>query len=451
MLQVPEYGGLDHGPPGSSTGAHLAGDRGAGGRVQTTILERIYETLSPLAFGLAAVGARAMGVTRLEISERMGALPRTHGPVLWFHGASAGELAAAAELTAVLRRWGFSFTACYTATNRSGVEFARRFAAVPSVSALVPWDVRRWIARGYDCLKPAAVFVVETELWPELVLEANRRDIPVFLVSARIYPRDYPAYRLIRPLIGSTIRRVTAILAQSEIERERFLALGADPAHCVIAGNLKYLAAHSDGGSSLLSRESLGLRHDDQLVVFGSIHRDEIDVILPALKYLDRSRVRAIIAPRHMTSVPYLTGKCRELAPAVRSDGPKSPDWRVMILDTLGELRRVYALADLAVVGGGFARHGGHNPFEPVLAGTPVMFGTHFEHFEDEVRRLLAVTPEAQARSARYIAPLISEWLGNETRRRYVLDAQRSALPDADEIAKRYASALTPWLQARLA
>ncbi len=425
-------------------------------RPSITILERIYERLSPVAFGPAAIVARATGVSRSEIMERMGVLPETSGPALWFHGASAGEMAAGTELAALLRACGFNFTACYTATNRAGVQFVRRTAAAPNLGALVPWDVRRWVARAYDRWHPSALFLVETELWPQLVLEGIRRGIPVFSVSARIYPRDVVLYRAIGGFIGSTLRRITAILAQNETERRRFLALGADPARCIVAGNLKHIAMPrgnatprgSDRGA--LSREALGINPHDRVIVFGSVHDDEIEMVLSTLLMLEADGLRAIVAPRHVQSAAAIANRHRDIKMTLRSRDSRE-DWRIMILDTMGELRAAYALADLAIVGGGFKRHGGHNPYEPVFAGTPVMFGMHFDHFEDESRALYRVTPKARIHTAAEMATRIREWLRDESTRRRVLDAQSSILPDGAKIGERYASALIPWMQARFA
>ena len=106
------------------------------------------------------------------------------------------------------------------------------------MAALAPWDVAAWVNRAFDRWRPAALFLIETELWPRLVFEAYRRQVPVVALSARIYPRDLPRYRAIRGFIAPTLQRLSRVLAQNEIERERFIALGADVRRVRRRGNL---------------------------------------------------------------------------------------------------------------------------------------------------------------------------------------------------------------------
>ena len=194
---------------------------------------------------------------------------------------------AASALATVLRQCGCRFTPAYTATNQPGVELAAHAGGAGAIAALAPWDHPRWVAHALDRWQPLGLFLIETELWPSLILEASRRNVPVFCVSARIYPRDFARYRLIRSLTVPMLRRVTAVLAQNETERDRLVALGADPDRCSVAGNLKYVGAGVTCTSATTSwRHELGLRSDEQVVVFGSIHADEVGTIFAALEQL---------------------------------------------------------------------------------------------------------------------------------------------------------------------
>ncbi|HUI27211.1 MAG TPA: hypothetical protein VL403_14105, partial [Candidatus Kryptonia bacterium] len=242
-------------------------------------------------------------------------------------------------------------------------------------------------------------------------------------------------------------RRLTAVLAQNDIERERFIALGADPTSCVAAGNLKYAAAPIVVGDSSL-RGELGLSAGESVVVFGSIHRDEVRGVFAAIDRLPIDDLRIIIAPRHEAAIAAIGRECRRRAWQWhrRTAGSLPANWRILLLDRMGELSRAYAIASVGVVGGGFERHGGHNPLEPIMAGTPVIFGRHFQHFVREVGALTAATPEAQVRAATELAERLTRWLADASERRRVLALQRQALPDGAAIAKRYVAALSPWL-----
>jgi|GEM_PF-1182422 3-deoxy-D-manno-octulosonic-acid transferase len=412
--------------------------------------ERLYAALSRGAFAPALAVAYAGGASAAELRARTGRLPAAGRGAIWLHGASAGEMAAALRLIAVLRQHGYRFPAVLTAANRAGVDYVLRVAAPDTFAALVPWDVPRWIRRAFDLWQPAALFLIETELWPRLVFEAHRRGRPVLALSARIYPGDMPRYRAIRSLIAPTIRRLSRILAQNETERARFITLGADAQRCVAAGNLKALPEIAQNGASVL-RDALGLAPAQPLVVFGSVHNAELPLVFDAIAAVRTQQVRFVVAPRHRrdASVALRQASARGLAAVLRSRLPPGQGWRgVLVLDTMGELRNFYAIATLAVIGGGFGKFGGHNPFEALHSGVPVLFGAHFAHFEHEARRLMAVTPEAVVSSPEQLAARLRSWLQDEGLRNSVLALQRRTLPDAAAVTRRYLDELGPFLTA---
>jgi 3-deoxy-D-manno-octulosonic-acid transferase len=372
----------------------------------------------------------------------------TQVPLLWFHGASAGEMTAAVNLARLLRRHGYRFTAGFTTTNRAGLDCIRRLGGGDTLAALAPWDAPRWVERALERWQPAALFLVETELWPSLILAAARRNLPAFCVSARIYPRDVAGYRLIRSLIGPTLCRLTGILAQDEVERERFLRLGAPPQRSLVAGNLKHLADAFADAAVAEPPLQLGRQPGEIVVICGSIHADETEFLLDALARLPRGGMRTVMAPRRVEcgAAVAAAAAARGWRVARRTAGPLPADWEVLVLDTIGELPLLWRSASVAVVGGGFGRHGGHNPFEPLRCGVPVLFGPHFGHFQQEAVALKESTPEAQVTDANELAQRLRAWVATPEVRLQVLTRQRRALPDASHIAQRYMEALSPWL-----
>lgn len=412
-------------------------------------LERIYAALSPLVFGSALLAFYLGGATIEELRARLGRMPPAAGRTVWLHGASAGEMAAAVRLVSTLREHGYRFQAVFTAANRAGAAYISRQAAPHAVTALAPWDVPAWVSRAFDRWQPAALFLIETELWPRLVFEAHRRSIPVISLSARIYPKDLPRYRAIRGFMAPTLRRITRILAQNEVERDRFIALGADAVRCVVAGNLKSLQESTAYDPGHLRRE-LALQPTDPVIVFGSVHHGEIPLVFEAIKALNAPDTRFVIAPRHLSAAPTIAREAATLGlrAAWRSRGQPGNGWQILILDTMGELRHFYSMALIAVVCGGFGRFGGHNPHEALQAGAPVLFGPHFEHFEHEARALAEITPEARVSSPRQIAQRLVEWLDDQHFRQRIVSLQRRTLPDAADVAKRYLNELSPYLVA---
>jgi 3-deoxy-D-manno-octulosonic-acid transferase len=419
------------------------------GASRLSALERIYAALSPCVFGPALAAAYFGGASTAELRARVGRLPAVAGKGVWLHGASAGEMAAAARLVTMLREHGFRSPTVFTAANRAGVEYICRWGAPDAVAALAPWDVPGWISRAFDLWQPAALFLIETELWPRLVFEAYRRGVPVLALSARIYPRDMPRYRAIRGFIAPTLRRLSRILAQNETERDRFIALGAAADRCVAAGNLKYLRECGAADPAPV-RDQIGVATAQRLVVFGSVHHREVPLICAAIAALRDQDLGFVIAPRHLSSVPGIVRElsARGLGSVLRSQLKLGRPGGVLILDTMGELRDFYAVAAAAVICGGFAKLGGHNPIEALEAGAPVLFGAHFDHFEDEARSLMAVTPEAMVSGPEQLAARLRSWLGNDTARHHILARQRLALPDAAAITQHYLDELSPYLAA---
>ncbi len=414
---------------------------------QLSVLERIYAALSPCVFGPSLAAAYFGGAPADELRARVGRLPAVADKVVWVHGASAGEMAAAARLVTTLREHGYRLPAVFTAANRAGVAYICRWGAPDTVAALAPWDVPAWVSRAFDLWQPAALFLIETELWPLLVFEAHRRGVPVLSLSGRIYPRDMPRYRAIRGFIAPTLRRLSRILAQNETERDRFIALGAPANRCVAAGNLKYLHERGGGDPARL-RNQLGVAIAQRLVVFGSVHHREIPLIFEAAAALHDQDVRFIVAPRHLSSVPSILREvaARGLGGVLRSRLQSGQDWRILVLDTMGELRDFYAVAAVAVICGGFGKFGGHNPVEALEAGAPVLFGAHFDHFEHEARSLMAVTPQAMVSGPEQLAARLLTWLGDDRLRRHIASRQRLTVPDAAAVTRRYLDELSPYL-----
>jgi len=414
--------------------------------IRLTPLERAYGLLAPIAFGGAQNWERFAGASRAELQSRRGFVPATAGPTIWFHGASAGEMAAAVALDDMLHQRGGVFRSVYTATNRAGVEYIERTATRTPVATLAPWDVGATLSRAFARWRPRMIFLLETELWPRLVYEAHVRRIPIFCVSARIYPRDVNRYRAIRWFFAPTLRRITRIITQDESERHRFRQIGAPDATCLAGGNLKYLKLASARRPQGVAA-GLGIRDEPPIIVVGSLHLDEADEVFAALRKLAIPDLRIIVAPRQLTAVEPLLDRARRLGWTTRRRSEAlAGDWQLLIVDSIGELKGFYSIATCAIVAGGFENHGGHNPFEPILAGAPVIFGPHFEHFAEESRVLTRATPEAQVGAAREIAQLLARWLGDDAGRREMLTRQSAAVPDAEAIAGRYVEALAPWL-----
>jgi 3-deoxy-D-manno-octulosonic-acid transferase len=412
--------------------------------IEPTAAERCYAALAPFAFAAVHVAARLRGATPAELRQRRGFLPAASAAPLWLHGASAGEMAAAHALVGVMRGAGLQFAAAYTTTNAAGRQWIGSRLAPGDVAALTPWDRPGWVKRACATWRPRALVLIETEIWPALIRIATETGVPVISASARLYPPDVARYRRAGAWLRPSFQRLALVLAQDATQAAYFTALGVSPARCLVAGNLKH-AAPPDVPSRAAARASFGVGAAEPLLVFGSLHADEVPLIAPAVDRLLAGGGRCIVAPRHPDGVAALDrlAASRQWRLARRSV-VASAQWSVLVLDRIGELRTAYAAADLAVVGGSFTPHGGHDLVEAVRAGAPVLFGPHTAHVAAAAEALAAATPVARLPNAAPLADLIAATLGDDPGRADLLVRQRAALPDSAAIAAEYVRALSP-------
>jgi len=322
-----------------------------------------------------------------------------HRPLIWIHAVSVGEVLAVSRLVKTLdTAWPEYFVAIST-TTRTGQELAReRFGAsrVFYCPLDLPWAVRAYL----NALKPRMLVLAETEFWPNLLSGCFGRGIPVAVVNARISDRSWPRYRRLRRLWGPFLRRLNAVLAQSDTDAERLRAIGCAPERVSVAGNLKFDVRAADEAEATVELKARGT--GSRFVVAGSTLEGEEAALLeawPALLQAD-PRLVMVLAPRHPERFGAVAGL---LAHSSRAWVRRS-DWRsekvgeraalklgtIVLLDTIGELSSVYSLASIAFVGGSLIPAGGHNPLEPAQFGVPIVMGPHYANFRAIVEDLRA-------------------------------------------------------------
>jgi 3-deoxy-D-manno-octulosonic-acid transferase len=296
---------------------------------------------------------------------------------VWVHAASVGEILAAARLVDELRARGHTVvTSCVTPSGRDVMRRLRPEVACHLAPLDHPWCVEAALART----RPAALVLVETELWPCWIAAARRGGVPVALVSGRISDRSYGRYRRVPWLVRPTLARLGAIGARSEADAERFRALGARAERVCVTGDLKL---EVDPEPAPVPPDLDGLLAGAPLLVAGSTHAGEEQAVLAALAEAERAGLAAalVVAPRHRDRAAEVARLVRRSGRSLRrrsaADDPPLRAGEVLLLDTLGELPALWGRADVAFVGGTLARVGGHNVLEPVAAARPVIFGPH--------------------------------------------------------------------------
>ena len=413
------------------------------GQTAESVMMSLYNAvLSPLRPAVAlwsAWSGRRAG-KRTEWSERRAiTLPRLEPGGIWIHGASVGEARIVSSLAARIRarRPGLPLAvSAYTATGR------RQLPEPPRVDArfLLPLDFRSYVRRVLAAVRPALLTLVETELWPNLLNEADRRGTRVVILNGRLSAERMARYRRLGWLYVPLLSRVTRVGAQSDQDAERFAALGVRSEAIEVQGNAKYdLPRPAVTGPALRAR--FGIADRRPVFVAGSTGEGEEVHVLEAFREARRvhPELFLVLAPRHPPRSDAVEGLVRAAGLSVsrlsRDDAGDAGRREVLLVDTVGELSSLYAVATVAFVGGSLVRVGGHNVLEPAAVSVPVFFGPHTQHFDEPVAALLAAGAGARVGNARELGRMVTELIADPSRRarmgqaaRRLLDANRGAL-----------------------
>ncbi len=370
----------------------------------------------PLVAGRLAWRAWQAPAYAKRIRERFAlGLPALKPGGIWLHAVSVGESIAAAPLVRELlaRYPDLPITlTCMTPTGSEriqalfgGAEFAGRVQ-----HCYLPYDLPWAAARFLDRAQPCLAVVMETELWPNHIHQCARRGIPVALANARLSERSARGYGRFKGLTAPMLAELSLVAVQTQAEAERFLALGARPGCVTVTGSIKF---DLQIDPALLTRAS-ALRQQWQagarpIWIAASTHAGEDEVILAAHVELLKKHPEAllILVPRHPERFGAVYELCRRqgLATRRRSSGePLQAGDQVLLGDTMGELLFLYALADLAFVGGSLVANGGHNLLEPAALGKPVLSGPHLFNFLDIAAQLREAGALLEVGDARTLA-----------------------------------------------
>ena len=331
---------------------------------------------------------------RRHWGERLGAAPIFPGgspPPLWVQAASVGEVQVALRILEEIGRILPGIPVLLSSTTPAGRRLAARSVPEGSLACHFPLDLPATIRRSLRRSRPRALVLIETEIWPNLLRECSRSGVPVILVNGRISARSFPRYRRIRALVAPALARVDRFCMRSPEDAGRIRALGAPPDRIRVTGNVKW-DLPSPGAPASDIRRNLGLPREAPVLVAGSTSEGEDEVVLEAWSGLrkDFPDLRLVLAPRH----PQRFEKVARLLSGMgihfqrRSRGATG-DFPVLLLDSVGELRSVYAAGTVCFVGGSLVSRGGQNLMEPAAAGRPVLFGPRTENFEEAARSLL--------------------------------------------------------------
>ena len=358
-------------------------------------------------------------------------------PLIWVHAVSLGEVVAAAPLVKALHERHPEFRYIVTTVTETGREAVEQRLGGIAEHRYAPLDFSWAVAGMVRRLRPRLYLFVETELWPNLLWTLRDQDVPSVLVNGRLSSRSFRRQNvpMIRSFYRSVLQTLTLCLMQSERDGDRLIALGADPTRVHVTGNIKFDQPLPDVRSDESLRGSFGIDEQEQLILAGSTHPGEEELLISAYQQIVKTYPSTVLmlAPRHIERTERLEATVREAGLVVQRRSrirEKRSGPRVVILDTRGELSRAYREAVVAFVGGTLVPVGGHNLLEPAVWGTPVMFGPHTDHCAEVATLLSKAGGGRRVAGVEDLVASLEEWLGQPEIRYRVGQAARQAVLD---------------------
>ena len=349
---------------------------------------------------------------RSGLMQKLGWLPERRGsaPCFWVHAASVGEMLASRPLVKALDETFPDWEVILSTNTNTGLSVARKDFG-DKLSFYFPFDLSWLDRKALTLLRPACILLIELEIWPNFLVAAHERRIPVIVVNGRISAKSVRAFKTIMRLSGAFREALNArenfYCARSQADASRFLELGIAEERVLVTGNVKYdsLPIEVPLERKERLRQIFKLRPEDLVLVGGSTHLGEEEILLRVFKTLktELPALRLILVPRHIERAPEIEEKVLALGlPCVRRsrlavseanllEGQVIPPERegIIVVDTVGELQHIYSLAHCVFVGKSLKGIGGQNVMEPAGLARPILFGPHMENFSEEANLLL--------------------------------------------------------------
>ena len=367
---------------------------------------------------------------------------RETGDFIWIHAVSVGEVQVAGQLMREWRKVDPDVRFCFSTTSSTGWKIAEKeFASLnispshpltlsPSRDVLIynPLDFPNFVKSALRTVRPRAIVLTESEIWPNFILQAKKMGVPLFLINARVSDRSAPRYKAAKLFFGDVLSCFTKIFAQSDLDRQRLVAAGAPGDKVEVTGSFKFDVAHRNEAKEKELREWICAGNGEvgignRILLGGSTWPGEDEVLLSIYKKLLTSSLfplpsslSLVLAPRHFEKADAVEANIRKYGFACvrrsRGKGLKTEDGRrekVYLADTTGELMGLYGIADVVFVGKSLCAHGSQNMIEPCLCGKPTLVGPYTENFRPVMSDLLASDAILQVKDAKELEEKIAE------------------------------------------
>lgn len=345
------------------------------------VSDLLWNIIKPIASNVV----RKNGYPEDAISRKCGIIPeegfKKDDDVIMFHGVSVGESVALENLVKTARKEFPNSKIVMTTGTYTGQEIAKKkLGDTADLITYFPADFPCVIKKFLDKVNPTTVFIAETEIWPNFAMECKKRNINLYIINGRISDSTFKSYNALKYVFKYFLSFYTGIFTQSQDDNQKFLTLGANPDTTKVMNNLKFDIKRPDNIEFN--------KNDTRVLLAGSTHSGEDEIVLNVFKKLKEkhSDIKLILAPRHLTRIDEVKGLVEKynFKYSQRSEGKSDlEDCDLMILDTLGELGKMYAHSDVSFIGGSFNKTGGHNPLESIVYEKPVISGPSTHNFKD--------------------------------------------------------------------
>ncbi|WP_429812213.1 lipid IV(A) 3-deoxy-D-manno-octulosonic acid transferase [Ensifer sp. B1-9] len=384
----------------------------------------IGSAIYPLVWSYLAIRAAKGKEDPARRRERYGhaSAPRPQGPLVWFHAASVGETNAVIPLIKEIRRRGINVVLT-TGTMTSARVVAQRLGT-SVIHQYVPLDFKPAVSRFLNYWEPDLAIIAESEIWPMTILELGRRHIPQVLVNGRLSDRTFARWKRRPGLADALFENLALVIAQSDVDAERFRTLGALPV--MVSGNLKVDtdAPPHDPQALREYEQQIGTRKTWAAISTFDGEENAAGVVHRALK--ERTGLLTIVVPRHPERSDAieaaLTAKGLKVARRTRRE-PLTPDVDIFLGDTIGEMGLYLRLTEVAFVGRSLFAEGGQNPLEPAMLGCAILSGGNVQNFRETYQTLAKNGSAKIVRDVEMLAKGVNYLLANDDMRRSMIDA----------------------------
>lgn len=413
---------------------------------------RAYRKLSAAAVPFSAALIRRRLKQGKEdparFNERRGVTSATRppGPLIWIHGASVGEVLAAAALVDRLRA--LNIRILMTSGTVTSAEIVTGRFPPDVLHQYLPYDAPRYVDRFLDTWQPTMALFVESDLWPNLILSCSERRIPMVVVNGRMSQRSYPRWKKAQATIGALLGRLDFVLAQSDADAERFASLGARDV--MTTGNLKLDVPAPPADRTKLDR-LMAVTRGRPVIAAASTHAGEEELVVAAHRKLAAylPALVSVIIPRHPKRGGEIAGmvanaglqvalRSREQLPSAQTD--------VYVADTIGEMGVFYRFAPIVFMGGSLIEHGGQNPIEAIKLGAAILHGPHVHNFTEVYGALDRTGGARQVDSVEMLVRQFGQWLSDSALRQQSSDAAMAVVDRLGGALERTLAALEPYL-----